>query len=206
MATHPNLAAFSHQTLHTMLYKTNRTFSVWLYVAILLSFSVASCTNKAGNQEKPDLKTAEEIEQEVKTDSSAIEAFLKREPVFTEDSLIRRFYNERDYRLAWFKGSKLIPQADRFIEVINSAHEEGLDPKNYQIKDFTRLYDEYDNLPKNSEERRQKQVELDLALTGTYFTYSRDYYKGLVNPREIESIEWKVKKNKFKPIKALQTI
>ncbi|RYG32587.1 MAG: hypothetical protein EOO01_34090, partial [Chitinophagaceae bacterium] len=74
------------------------------------------------------------------------------------------------------------------------------------IKDFGQMYEEYSNTPKDDPARKDRKAELDIALTATYFIYSRDFYKGTIDPREVESIQWKVKKNKFKPIKALQTI
>jgi murein L,D-transpeptidase YcbB/YkuD len=50
------------------------------------------------------------------------------------------------------------------------------------------------------------QRDIDLALSGTYFVWASDYYRGLVIPKENEDVEWDVKRNKIKLHKALLTV
>ena len=87
---------------------------------VLLLFVTGMACKRSGNQQAN--QEADDAQAAIyhKTDSAFIDAFLKREKAFKdEDTLVRKFYAERDYRFAWFKGNDLIPQADKFIEVIN---------------------------------------------------------------------------------------
>ncbi len=185
----------------------NKTASSIGIVLIMILFLLGSACKRSGSTDANSKTHSQNGSVITQTDSTFIDSYLKKERGFAdEDTLIRKFYAEREYRLAWFNGEELIPQADKFIEVINSAHREGLNPADYKFKDFGQMYEAYSNTSKDDPGRIEKKAELDIALTGTYFIYSRDFYKGTVDPRKVDNIQWKVKKNKFKPIKALQTI
>ncbi|RZK90532.1 MAG: murein L,D-transpeptidase, partial [Hymenobacter sp.] len=45
-----------------------------------------------------------------------------------------------------------------------------------------------------------------MALSGTYFAWASDYYRGVANPRDTKNDAWKVKRNKIKLDHALMTI
>ncbi|MDX5438807.1 MAG: L,D-transpeptidase family protein [Pontibacter sp.] len=121
-------------------------------------------------------------------------------------NLVQKFYNSRNYSLAWFRNGKLIPQADKLIGAIRNAGKEGLAPEDYQVQQLRELYRRYESLPPADSMRQQKQQELDAALTASYFNYASDFYKGAVDPHSTAGIEWEVKRNKVKLDKALEMV
>ncbi|TGE16389.1 L,D-transpeptidase family protein [Hymenobacter elongatus] len=140
-------------------------------------------------------------------DSTYIIRYMKAVPAF-KDQLEwgKKFYREREFRLGWFRNHELVPQAKTLLGVINKAADEGLDPKDYKIKDFDKLFAEFDKSKSDSTKRNALEKEIDVALSGTYFNWASDFYRGTVNPREVKSIDWNVKRNKIKLHKALLTI
>ncbi|UOQ71159.1 peptidoglycan-binding protein [Hymenobacter cellulosilyticus] len=142
-----------------------------------------------------------------KLDSTFVIRYMTAEPAF-KDQLDwgKKFYRERDFRLGWFRNHELVPQAKTLLSVINKAADEGLDPRDYKVKDFDKLFAEFEKSKSDSTKRNALEKEIDVALSGTYFNWASDFYRGTVNPREVKSIDWKVKRNKIKLHKALMTI
>ncbi|WP_240773420.1 murein L,D-transpeptidase [Pontibacter sp. SGAir0037] len=144
---------------------------------------------------------------EVKTDSLFIKKYISNKQAFKEqEELVYLFYGDRDYTLGWFKDDKLVPQTERFLEVINRATKEGLDPKEYKVVNFEEMFKRYDAMSKRDTARHQLQQEIDVALTASYFNYASDFYTGRINPSDTKQVNWNVRKNKIKLHKALQTI
>lgn len=48
------------------------------------------------------------------------------------DRQVRAFYAARDYRPLWIRGGMLAPEADRFLDIVETADAEGLDPDDYR--------------------------------------------------------------------------
>ncbi|MCB2379446.1 L,D-transpeptidase family protein [Hymenobacter sp. BT635] len=142
-----------------------------------------------------------------KLDSTYVIQYMKAEPAF-KDQLEwgKKFYRERDFRLGWFRNHELVPQAKTLLSVINKAADEGLDPRDYKVKDFDKLFAAFEKAQSDSTKRNALEKEIDVALSATYFNWASDFYRGTVNPREVKSIDWKVKRNKIKLHKALMTI
>ncbi|GGF06804.1 L,D-transpeptidase family protein [Hymenobacter cavernae] len=142
-----------------------------------------------------------------KLDSVYVVRAMTAEPAFKSQLIwAKKFYRERDFRLGWFRNHELLPQAQTMLGVINKAADEGLDPKDYKIKDFDKLFAELDEAKSDSTKRNSLEKEIDVALSGTYFKWASDFYRGTVNPREVKNIDWNVKRNKIKLHKALMTI
>jgi len=140
-------------------------------------------------------------------DSVYITEQMNAEPAFKDQLLwAKNFYRERNFQLGWFKNHELVPQAAKMLDIIAKAGEEGLDPKDYQIKDFDTLFEEFKKNRKDSVKRNELEKQIDVALSGTYFNWASDYYRGLVVPKENKEIEWDVKRNKIKLHKALLTV
>ena len=177
----------------------------YLFVfSIITIIGLTTACNKAKNK-KEDLKNKQEA-QAARTDSAFIESYIRNKPAFKEHRKVTMlFYRTRGYRLGWFKNDKLVPQANTFLNVINKAEREGLNPKDYKVLDFNALFKQYEAAKEDSVKQRL-QEEIDVALSASYFNYASDFYQGTVNPREVENIEWSVKRNKIKLHKALQTI
>jgi murein L,D-transpeptidase YcbB/YkuD len=117
----------------------------------------------------------------------------------------RKFYRERQFRLGWFKDHQLVPQAQTMLNVIAKAKDDGLDPKRYQDSGLTKLLAEFKTV-QDSTRRNQLERQIDVALSGTYFSWASDYYRGVANPRDTKNEAWKVKRNKIKLDRALLTI
>ncbi|WP_242919110.1 L,D-transpeptidase family protein [Pontibacter liquoris] len=144
---------------------------------------------------------------QVKTDSLFVEKYLQKQPEFKEhEDLMFDFYRARDYRLAWFRENKPVPQMQKLMQAIDHASKEGLDPKNYKIVDVNKLLEAYDAKASDDPSRQQLQQQIDVALTASYFNFASDFYRGRVNPDDVTTVSWDVKKNKIKLDKALQTI
>ncbi|HEX7877286.1 MAG TPA: L,D-transpeptidase family protein [Sphingobium sp.] len=55
---------------------------------------------------------------------------------------LRDFYGPRGYWPLWVDGAKLAPQADALIALLRTAQLDGLDPKDYNLRDLERAVDE----------------------------------------------------------------
>ena len=139
-------------------------------------------------------------------DSTYLIKTFRAEPAFKSQLLpARRFYRERGFRLGWFKDHKPVPQAQTLQNIVAKAADEGLDAKDYQVKDFKQLFAALDKAGDDSARRTALERQIDVALTGTYMKWANDYYRGVANPRDTKSTAWQVKPNKIKLNKALLT-
>lgn len=139
-------------------------------------------------------------------DTVYVEKYMASKPAFKDEiEWGKKFYKERQGRLGWFKNHELVPHAERMLGVINKAGEEGLDPKDYKVVEFDKLFEQIKKAP-DTTARNALEKEIDVALSATYFNWADDFYRGVVNPREVKNIDWQVKRNKIKLHKALMTI
>ena len=144
---------------------------------------------------------------EPRLDSVYIIRQMQAEPKFKNQTLwARKFYRERQFKLGWFKQHQLVPQAQTMLSVIAKAKDEGLDPKKYQVKDFPKLFASLEQARSDTAQRNALEKQIDVALSGTYFNWASDFYRGLANPRDNKDIEWDVKHNKIKLHHALMAI
>ena len=118
----------------------------------------------------------------------------------------RKFYRERQFRLGWFKQHQLVPQAATFLAVVAKAKDDGLDPKRYDTRQLTTILAALKSVSQDTARRNQLERKLDVALSGSYFAWASDYYRGVANPRDTKNDAWKVKRNKIKLDHALMTI
>ncbi|MEJ8756674.1 L,D-transpeptidase family protein [Pontibacter sp. H259] len=186
----------------------HKTYFLYLPLLILMAvFTGCSKSDTNGNDKKiGDLLGRKELPQ-ASTDSLFIKSYISKQPEFKEHAdLMYLFYGERDYKLAWFRKNELVPEAQKFLNTVQNATKEGLDPKKYQLVDFKTLFKRYEDMGRQDSARLALQEEIDVALTASYFNYASDFYRGRVNPGKVGSIDWNVKKNKIKLHRALQTI
>ncbi|TGD79367.1 L,D-transpeptidase family protein [Hymenobacter wooponensis] len=180
----------------------------WL-LGLLLLTSTASCSQEQKEQIKDALPTGltKAGGAQPKLDSVYIVKYMSAEPKFKDQiDWAKKFYKERGFRLGWFRNHEIVPQAQTMLGVINKAADEGLDPKEYQTKDFPKLFAALKEAQTDSTKRNALEKEIDVALSGTYFNWASDFYRGTVDPRQVKSIDWQVKRNKIKLHKALMTI
>lgn len=139
-------------------------------------------------------------------DSSYVIRAFRAEPRFKPQLLAaRRFYRERQFRLGWFKDHQPVLHVQTLQSIIAKAQDEGLDPKDYQVKNLNMLFAELKKLRADTMRRNALEKQIDVALTGTYLKWASDYYRGVANPRDSKNATWQVKPNKIKLNKALMT-
>ncbi len=169
--------------------------SIYFLPLIFLASSVTSCKKKVTLGEQPVL------------DSVYITKYIQSQPEFKEYlSWSKKFYRERKFKLGWFKNHQLVPQAQKMFSVISKSHEEGLDPKEYQLINLDERLKELQDSKRDTAKFNDLEKKLDLDLSATYFNFADDYYRGLVVPKENQGVEWDIKSNKIKLHKALMTL
>ncbi|WP_299699631.1 L,D-transpeptidase family protein [uncultured Pontibacter sp.] len=179
--------------------------------AMLCLLGMASC-NGNGEDKKEGSGGVKELlglntVTATETDSLFIQNYIDKKKDFKDhEDLIYLFYGDRDYQLAWFKEDELVPQSEKLISTINDATREGLDPKEYKVVDIEGMITQYNELGRSDSARIDMQQQIDIALTGTYFNYASDFYRGRINPSNVKQVQWGVRNNKIKLHKALQTI
>ena len=188
------------------------TSLLWLLLlAAFGSTTLASCgsdsqTQTAGQTaDNPSAVTAMVGPQPLLDSTEFITSF-QAEPKFKAQLLpARRFYRERGFRLGWFKDHKPVERVKSLQDIIAKADSEGLDPKDYQVKDISQMLAELEKIRGDSVRRNALERQLDIALTGTYMKWANDYYRGIANPHDKKDTSWMVKPNKIKLNKALLT-
>ncbi len=177
-------------------YITAKTFI--LLSVLFLMIIISSCRNPRG-------KFSDEPQQIL--DSTFYTDYIKSDPKLADQlHWVKSFYSERKYQLAWFKDNKILPQAEKLLDVISKASDEGLDPADYRLSDLDKLFKELKASKKDFDRFTEVQRELDVSLTGTYFLWASDYYRGVVVLDEHKEIEWDVKQNKIRLDRALMVV
>ncbi|SHK70033.1 L,D-transpeptidase family protein [Hymenobacter psychrotolerans] len=184
------------------------TLLFWLLSLTMLA-SASSCSQEQKEKIKEALPggPAKAGGPQPTLDSVYIVQYMSAEPKFKDQiEWGKKFYRERNFRLGWFRNHELVPQARTMLGVITKAADEGLDPKEYKTKDFDKLFADLEAAQSDSVKRNALEKEIDVALSGTYFNWASDFYRGTVDPRAVKTIDWQVKRNKIKLHKALMTI
>jgi murein L,D-transpeptidase YcbB/YkuD len=192
--------------------KLRLNFLVLAFWLGLLSLP-ALLTSCGGSGDQTGTPTTGSIKQSIATAGPAprldsmyvIRAMQTNARFKAQERWARKFYRERQFRLGWFKEHQLVPQAQTLLNVIAKAKDDGLDPKKYQDSGLTKLLAEFKTV-QDSTRRNQLERQIDVALSGTYFNWASDYYRGVANPRDTKNEAWKVKRNKIKLDRALLTI
>jgi len=161
---------------------------------VLLLFSLSNCSKRKSG-EQPVL------------DSVYVTQYMNSKPAFKDDLYwAMQFYKAREYKLGWFKDHEVIPEAEKMLQAVSKAGEEGLDPKNYNVVDFKKLFKDLKGIKRDLDKRDALEQEIDAALSATYLNWASDYYRGLLEPRETKKADWDVKRNRMKLDLALQTV
>ncbi|WP_299757116.1 L,D-transpeptidase family protein [uncultured Pontibacter sp.] len=185
-----------------------RLFVLSAIAPVLLGISGCnqSDENKTDSGGITDIFKKKELPQ-ASTDSLFVKNFIaEKDAVKEHEDLMFKFYSDRDYSLAWFRDNDLVPEANKFLQVIDSSSVEGLNPDKYKLVNFKELFQKYEQIDAQDSARLDLQQQIDVALTASYFNYASDFYRGRVDPTAQNNVNWEVKKNKIKLHKALQTI
>jgi murein L,D-transpeptidase YcbB/YkuD len=84
------------------------------------------------------------------------------------DREVQAFYKARSYRPLWTAGDRLGPEADRLLDLIETADAEGLDPDDYRPR---RLRDAIEDARENGSPKALARAET--ALTRSFAEYAR---------------------------------
>ena len=178
----------------------------WAPLLVLLTLLAGCDSNPESSANKAALDAADARIPPL--DSVAVQAFFTQSAQLKEHRRdAQQLYHERAGRLAWFRKGELVPQAQKLLDKVADAKAEGLDPAVYRPlamdvqKQFAAL-----RAAKKGEADPELLRKTDLALSGLYFSFAGDFYKGTVDPHLNEALEWSVKRNKVKLYRALQTI
>jgi len=96
-------------------------------------------------------------------------------------ALTRTFYKQRDYRPAWSRGNRIAPLAKEFLDLLDEAGEEGLNPADYGVHVLREAVGAL------QPEAPTKALEaLDPILTDTFFLYAIHLSTGRVDTSEID--------------------
>ena len=188
------------------------TSLLWLLLAALGSTTLASCGSNSstqtetGTQVTNDSSAVVVVGAQPRLDSTQLITAFRGEPAFKAQLLpALRFYRDRKFQLGWFKNHEPVAQAKNILAITSKAADEGLNPKDYQIKDISKMLAELEKVRGDSVRRNALERQVDIALTGTYLKWANDYYRGIANPRDKKDSSWMVKPNKIKLNKALAT-
>ena len=179
-------------------------------MAALGSTTLASCgsdsQNQTAGQTVADSSVTTAAGSQLLLDSTTVINAFQVEPKFKAQLLpARRFYRERGFRLGWFKDHQPVARVRTLQDIIAKAGNEGLNPKDYQVKDLSKMLAELKTVQGDSVRRNALERQVDIALTGTYMKWANDYYRGVANPHDKKDASWLVKPNKIKLNKALLT-
>ncbi|MEJ7694574.1 L,D-transpeptidase family protein [Daejeonella sp.] len=191
--------------MHQQPYKTYY-YVLRKHLLVLTGVSLIALASACGGETSKAEKQVARKPQPV-LDSTYYISYMTKDPLLKEHTdWAKKFYRERSFKLGWFKNNEIVPQANEMMTMISKAGEEGLDPKKYQFKDFKTMFANLEAAKADSAKFTEIQKEIDVALTGTYFVWASDYYRGVIIPKENKEIEWDVKRNKIKLHKALMTV
>ena len=200
--------SFWSRLLHTSRPGFGRVLAALLLTLALLP-ALSSCDSKPGGQQSVvDKIMGNAPVPVVVIDSATVEHYMTSHPQF-KDHLAdaKQFYREREGRLAWFdKNGEVVPQAQKMLDKVAQAGQEGLDAKRYRVVDFKQRFAALKAARSDTAKLAKELEQTDLALSATYFDYFGDFYRGTIDPRAEKKIDWTVKRNKIKLYRALQTI
>ncbi len=193
------------QNSESHLYFNTAALLVKKYFIVLTGISIIAFTSACSGKKSQEREVASKPQPVL--DSTYYINYMNNDPMLKEHTdWAKKFYRERGFKLGWFRNNEIVPQAKEMLTMISKAGEEGLDPKKYQFRDFNTMFANLEAAKADSAKFTAMQKEIDVALSGTYFAWASDYYRGVVVPRENEEIEWDVKRNKIKLHKALMTV
>jgi murein L,D-transpeptidase YcbB/YkuD len=98
--------------------------------------------------------------------------------------LVKRIYQQREYRALWTSGGKPTGRARELVDALCHAEREGLNPAQYGLDDLRRQLQRI----RGEKERAPAEIaELELRLTGMFTEYGGDLLAGRLDPAAVDS-------------------
>ncbi len=114
---------------------------------------------------------------------------------------LKGFYKNNNYTLKWFKDDKLTSSAQNLIATLNAAYKDGLNPRNYHIKQINSLIKD---LSSDEENSNKEIVSLELTLSDAFLMYSNDLYYGMLDVKKVYP-DWSSVKKSIDNLKELES-
>jgi len=97
--------------------------------------------------------------------------------------LRERFYGERGYQPAWVRDGRISLQAQKLLQVLKEADQEGLDPGDYGVGKIEAMLARLQEVTgAGATVRPETWAELDVTLTDAFFLYGRHVSEGRLDP------------------------
>jgi len=99
--------------------------------------------------------------------------------------LTTTFYQQHNYTPVWIDGNEPSDNALDLVDVLRAAYLDGLDPRNYHIKQINTLLNAIDDQDNNDQHLSRLLVNLDVTLTDAFFLYAHDLNMGLIDVKKM---------------------
>jgi len=166
-------------------------FAVTAGMLTLTLSSLAGCKHQSdGKQPRPDTsRFTPNIQQVV----NSPELSILKWPNFADDQPdVKKFYDTRNYQLAWTIDGQPTQQAAALIQLFEDAALKGLNPEDYDASRWPQRMERIEQIHsgKDSSQNAQDLVaQFDAAVTITAIRYFGDLHEGRINP---ESLNWDI--------------
>jgi murein L,D-transpeptidase YcbB/YkuD len=105
---------------------------------------------------------------------------------------IARFYEYRNYRLAWVDRYGLLPEGEIAIQALGDAATEGLQPLDYQVPGFFRREDRWASFSvTDAPSSIERTVQSDVMITGMVMRFAFHMAHGRINPMVLQEY-WRI--------------
>lgn len=106
------------------------------------------------------------------------------------DTLLARFYRQRNFQPAWINDKGLINTGDSLLRAIRDADQEGLNPKDYHVQLLDSMLNKFGmDLKAKLPVKIDHLMNLEILLTDAFLLYGNHLLAGRVNPETIDP-EW----------------
>jgi len=141
-----------------------------------------------GKQPRPDTsRYTPNIQQVVNTGQLSI---LKWPNFADEQADVKKFYEARNYQLAWTIDGQPTQQAAALVKLFEDASLKGLNPEDYDASRWPQRMERIEQIRKSPTDNAPDLVaQFDAAITITALRYLGDLHEGRINP---QTLNWDI--------------
>ncbi len=181
---------------HSILKKINTKFMLWLcaftIICCIYCFSTSCNSGKTKEVVRDTTITYHTSYNNLFFDSILLQAFLDSNPDFQKFAIqYNNFYKQRNFEYAWFDSTGMVEQAANFMNLLNNSITHLQDSSLYNKK-LANYYNEI--LQHKNKVSRQNILNTELLLTGQFFAYAAQTYKG--SDIDATSLGWFIPRKK----------
>ena len=172
-----------------------RTFALRIaFAASILTLTLpylSGCNSRSdGKQPRPDTsRYTPNVQQVVSSPQLSI---LKWPNFVDEQADVKKFYEARNYQLAWTIDGRPTQQAAGLIQLFEDAALKGLNPEDYDASRWPQRMERIEQIRKGDDSSGNAQdlvAQFDAAVTITAIRYLGDLHEGRINP---ETLNWDI--------------